>query len=104
DWDDILREAHHSDRPPEQHASVRQTIMSIREKYETRRSRCGITAEAIDSFCHRCECYRRLLNGIANGLDSNRRTAGNAQVQVQSAARDEQDEKMSADDDEEEDG
>ncbi|KAI9151184.1 hypothetical protein H9P43_009799 [Blastocladiella emersonii ATCC 22665] len=63
DWPAILDEAHRGSQHVNEHASARQTMISLRHRYETRRSRCGITADVVDSYCHGCACYRR-LSGI----------------------------------------
>ncbi|KAJ3372839.1 hypothetical protein GGF31_001376 [Allomyces arbusculus] len=39
------------------HSSLIIAPQEVRRKYETRRSRCGITPDVIDTLCHRCACY-----------------------------------------------
>ncbi|KAJ3372840.1 hypothetical protein GGF31_001377 [Allomyces arbusculus] len=64
EWDAVLRECHRSHLPVGEHLSTRQTLLRVRQDYETRRSRCGITPETISAFCHSCRCYRQLVDAV----------------------------------------
>ncbi|KNE59482.1 hypothetical protein AMAG_03756 [Allomyces macrogynus ATCC 38327] len=64
EWDAVLRECHRSHLPVGEHLSTRQTLLRVRQDFETRRSRCGITPETISTFCHSCRCYRQLVDAV----------------------------------------
>ncbi|KAJ3366679.1 hypothetical protein GGF32_003323 [Allomyces javanicus] len=64
EWPIIMREAHQSDLPLDKHRSSRQTQLAVRQRYETRRSRGGLTMEVIDTFCCACPCYRALVQSV----------------------------------------
>ncbi|KNE61152.1 hypothetical protein AMAG_06903 [Allomyces macrogynus ATCC 38327] len=64
EWPIIMREAHQSDLPLDKHRSSRQTQLAVRQRYETRRSRGGLTMEVIDNFCCACPCYRTLVQSV----------------------------------------